>query len=174
MVNENIHNLVNSGLLKGKRIFSTNVSYKRFLKNNNRKSIISDSKPYGLWYAIGDSWLKWCISEEPGWIGKYIYEIKLNPQANILFIKNEESVFFFSKKYARKDNNSFFPKSIFINWGKVMKDYDGIEINPYFRKLRHNYNLMWYNGWDIPSGCIWNSNAKKRIILITELKLLEV
>ncbi len=174
MANENIHNLIDSGLLKGKRIFSTNIPYKRFLKNNNRKSIIDDFKPYGLWYAIGNSWLKWCLSEEPGWIGKYIYEIKLNPEANILFIKNEKSVFSFSKKYGKKDNNYSLSKSVLINWQRVMKDYDGIEINPYFRNLRHNYNLIWYNGWDIPSGCIWNSNAKKKIILITEPKLLEI
>lgn len=36
----------------------------------------------------------------------------------------------------------------------VAKDYDGIEIAPYQESLR--YDLEWYYGWDVASGCIWN------------------
>ena len=47
-------------------------------------------------------------------------------------------------------------KDYFINWDQVSKDYGGIEICPYLKERDH-YN--WYSGFDVASGCIWNTKA---------------
>jgi hypothetical protein len=41
--------------------------------------------------------------------------------------------------------------------------YDGIEINPYQFEARYQY--LWYYGWDIASGCVWNLNNVKLKLL---------
>jgi len=40
----------------------------------------------------------------------------------------------------------------------VSKEYDGIEIAPYQWDAR--LSLIWYYGWDVASGCIWNLDKK--------------
>ena len=57
-----------------------------------------------------------------------------------------------------------------IDWQRVLEDYDGIEVNPYFYELRLTHNLIWYYGWDVPSGCFWKASAKKKITLLAEYK----
>ena len=60
--------------------------------------------------------------------------------------------------------------SIHIDWPRVVNDYDGIEVNPYFYELRLAHNLIWYYGLDVPSGCFWKASAKKKITLLAEHK----
>ncbi len=167
MTNLVVKNLINTGFLEGKRIFTTNVRYERFLRPRKSEDGL---KPDGLWYSVGDSWLNWCVGEDYGGIGKYIYEIELRPKADILFLNSKKDVVSFSKEYVREDR-LFLPfTSIYIDWDKVKNNYDGIEVNPYFGELRHHHGLIWYYGWDVPSGCIWKAGAKKRITLIAEYK----
>ena len=42
-----------------------------------------------------------------------------------------------------------------IDWVKVRKLYDGVEIAPYQYKRRLHPNFSWYYGWDCASGVIW-------------------
>ena len=98
-----------------------------------------------------------------------------NPDKNkILSLKTKKDIQKFTIKYY---NNKLHK----ILWYNVMQDYGGIEI-PRFHKKLHEYNLPltidnskkniyhkiaeWYNGWDVPSGCIWNSNVQHSIIKI--------
>jgi hypothetical protein len=159
-------NLIETGLLDGRRTFTTNKKYGRFLRP--RKKGLYNAKPVGLWYAMEDSWIDWCLGEDFGGIGKYVYDIELNPEANIKFLDTVDDVLSFSKKYKRTDGfYANFP-SVFINWERVMSEYDGIEIDPYFHELRFEHDLMWYYGWDVPSGCLWKASTKKKITLIAE------
>ena len=57
-----------------------------------------------------------------------------------------------------------------IDWKKVASKYDGIEIVPYQPKAR--MNLLWYYGWDIASGCIWNL-GNTSLNLISKLFLIK-
>lgn len=50
-----------------------------------------------------------------------------------------------------------------IKWDKVADDYGGIEICPWIEKRKY---YLWYNTFDVASGCIWNINS---IIKDTEL-----
>ena len=167
MLNKAVKNLIGTGILDSRRIFTTNKEYSRFLKPRDRNY---DMKPTGLWYAIGDSWLEWCMGAEFNGIGNYVYEVELNPKSNILVLDNKEQVFAFAKnkKYANTGPGYEFMEGSFIDWKKVMSEYDGIEINPYFYDLRFDLGLLWYYGWDVPSGCLWKANAKKKINLIAE------
>lgn len=167
MKNSAIKNLIGTGLLDDKKIFTTNKQYQRFLKPSPHRF---DFKPGGLWYSIGSSWVEWCVGEDFGGIGKYVYKIELNSKANIIFLPTPDDVFSFSEKYKRTGQMYDRFDSIHIDWQKVVNDYDGIEINPYLHELRLTYNLIWYYGWDVSSGCIWEANAKKKITLLAEYK----
>lgn len=165
MLNKASKNLIATGILDDRRIFTTNKEYGRFLKP---RKIDYGCKPKGLWYAIGGSWIDWCIGEEFGGIGKYVYDIELDPKANIKFVNTEDEVFAFSKKYRRTDSfYANFP-SVYIDWQRVIRDYDGVEINPYFYSLRFAHDLMWYYAWDVPSGCIWKAKTKKKVTLLAK------
>jgi len=114
-------------------------------------------KPNGFWYGFGQEWINWCKSEMPEWVGKYIYEVNIN-NSNILRINTFNELIEFNQKYA-VDTRGMSQ----IDWKKVTNEYDGIEINPYQYKAR--LKLLWYYGWDIASGCIWNlKNTKLELI----------
>ena len=130
----------------------------------------SDSKPQGLWYGFDMEWIKWCERETPDFISEYIYRVFVDG-SNILQIKNYNELIEFTTKYYDKTNPSNIFHTIYdkknpinisyaisniyyIDWNEVSMEYDGIEINPFIRK--ESCELMWYFGWDVASGCIWN------------------
>jgi hypothetical protein len=102
-------------------------------------------KPHGLWYGIGYAWHEWVESEMPHWMGSHNYEVNLGKSA-ILIIDSCAGLDGFSRKYGRGEFH--------VDWELVSEKYDGIEIDPYQWSRRHEH--MWYYGWDIASGCLWN------------------
>jgi hypothetical protein len=40
-----------------------------------------------------------------------------------------------------------------IKWDEVSEDFGGIEICPYLLKRQY---YIWYNLFDVASGCVWN------------------
>jgi hypothetical protein len=120
----------------------------------------NDTKPKGLWYGIGTSWIDWIRSEMPNWERNHIFNINID-ESKILKISNEEEIINFNEKYKTEKIPMF--SLIIINWEEVAKDYSGIEISPYLYKMRHDRRVFWYYGWDVASGCIWNKNAIKSI-----------
>jgi hypothetical protein len=120
-------------------------------------------KPQGLWYACGDSWIEWTKSEQPDWLekSKYLYEISTTP--SILVIDTPEKFKAFEEEYV--DNGPNADKfSNWIDWVRVAKDYDGIEICPYRGDFREESD--WYYTWDVASGCIWSPSGIKDVKLI--------
>jgi hypothetical protein len=135
-----------------------------------RNTPISDqsikSKPKGLWYGFGTSWLDWIKSEMPHWERDYMHIIEINPD-KILTINSREELDLFTKKYGAKLSDYYN----LIDWSKVAKDYSGIEIPTYISSARREVD--WYYPWDVESGCIWNSDGVKSIKLIGENPLNE-
>ena len=127
---------------------SKNPIYKLEQKDYNQSY---GSKPNGLWYGFGKEWLDWIDSEMPEWKGEHIYKVNVNT-SNILQIKDYLEIENFTKEYLRRVQT--LPSTFFIDWNRISLKYDGIEINPYMWKYRHE--LLWYYGWDIASGCVWN------------------
>lgn len=113
-------------------------------------------KPSGLWYGIGTAWIDWVESEMPGWRGSYFY--KLITSGNVLKLTTVDAILDFTKKYQKISPNKFLD-SYNIQWDLVANKFDGIEISPYQWKLRLDNRTNWYYGWDVASGCIWNSDA---------------
>jgi hypothetical protein len=123
-------------------------------------------KPSGFWYGFGSEWIDWCRSEMPDWVGKYIYGVDVG-KSNVLQITTNLELIQFSREYESKVSDTGYRREAgeSIDWQKVASKYDGIEINPYQYEAR--YELMWYYGWDIASGCVWNL-SKVKLKLITD------
>lgn len=123
-------------------------------------------KPKGLWYALGTGWIDWCISEMPQWLhNTNAFRLKIHAD-KILFINTLKKLEAFDKKYRQKGKYGIER----INWLAIAKKYHGVEIAPHFWKRRYDFNFMWYSGWDVASGCIWNKDAIIRIEKIGKLR----
>lgn len=108
-------------------------------------------KPSGLWYGIGDSWIRWVRSEMEDWEQDNVFKLNIN-EGNIAIIRTYDKLAGFDAKYGIDYHGMRM-----VNWVEVAKDYDGIEIAPYINEGRFKY--FWYYGWDVASGCIWNKDA---------------
>jgi len=121
-------------------------------------------KPHGLWYACGHEWIQWCKKEnfEIGDLeNKFILDIDFN---KILILDSVDKMILFNKQYGIRDvqQREYWAVPNEIDWNEVSKNYQGIEICPYQWGLRNKF--LWYYGWDVASGCIWNKQAIKNII----------
>ena len=108
-------------------------------------------KPCGLWYGFGPSWVEWVESEMPEWKGKYYYKLEVN-ENKLIQLSTYSDIINFTEKFFDREPG-------FIKWKDVAKKYSGIEINPYVHPSK--YNVTWYYGWDVASGCIWKEDAIK-------------
>lgn len=118
-------------------------------------------KPKGLWYGIGDSWLRWVKNEMPDWEHDNVYRLDIN-ESRIKIIRTYKELLAFDAEYGLDNQGrSFFDNGRMIDWAKVAKEFDGIEIAPYIFEAR--YELQWYSTWDVASGCIWSGDAIKDI-----------
>jgi len=146
-------------ITKIKRTHNTNkvtINLKQEYKQSNPTAI----KPKGLWYGINDGWSKWCNSEMPHWIRKKHYTVILKDNIKLLVLNTESDIMEFHKKYVVKKKEII----TCIDWEKVAREYDGIEIRSYDRYnnvLRFDIEMLWYYGWDCSSGCIWNLDKIK-------------
>jgi len=113
-------------------------------------------KPRGLWYACDNDWLQWLIYEMPHWIGNYVYSFDIN-MSNVLQLSSLSDLKNFQSKYGSRG---------YIDWREVAMDFSGIEICPYIYEGR--YDIPWYYGWDVASGCIWDSSAFNSLKIIAE------
>ena len=117
-------------------------------KKYNQKN---DLKPRGFWYSIDDEWKTWVQSEMPEWLGEHEYLVDIG-DSNILFLDTPDKIINFHKEY--RQPHDMVDWHGMVDWNRVSQTYNGIEINPYQWSLR--LELLWYYGWDVASGCIWN------------------
>lgn len=141
----------------------------------------TDHKPKGMWYGFNNSWIDWCLSEQPNWLCPYIYEVTLH-ESKVLRITNVEEFEQFEdthhdipeyrKEPARMQGGCdllsledlMMPNGYrmrfhdYMNYGKVAQaGYGAMEITPYLWEKR--LESMWYYGWDCASGCVWDIQA---------------
>jgi hypothetical protein len=130
------------------------------------------NKPEGLWYECQDgsstNWKDFCDAGLTGGSSKYdrSYNVVLN-EYEILFIPDEHHFDKFAEMYsvphpADPDGSKGFDKM--IDWPKVASHYAGIEICPYLQSKRMDDDAFWYYGWDVASGCVWDSSGVKELI----------
>jgi len=118
------------------------------------KSPQINPKPKGLWYSLGNEWANLLKFDPLNWAKTYnnvfLLEIDLK---KILKIDSYEMLIVFDRNHS--DGN------MYVDWGKLQKmGYSGVEIIPYQGEAR--YNIPWYYGWDIASGCIWDTSCIKK------------
>jgi hypothetical protein len=111
-------------------------------------------KPTGVWYATGDEWLEWCRTDMPGWIRPNLYRLTLD-KSRMLIMRTASELRAFTKKYAHPDVLARH-NAMHLDWARVANEYTGIEIAPYIYECR--FDLMWYYGWDVASGCVWDKS----------------
>lgn len=123
-------------------------------------------KPDGLWVSYYDDWASWVTSETSWKLGKYVYEVVLNPDAKLLYMSTLAELEAFDKKYGFPLLPQFpLGRIRSIEWSRVTQEYDGIIIAPYVYPARHTFH--WYYGWDVGSGCLWHRNAVTELIQTT-------
>jgi len=141
----------------GDRIINTNnetITFRNIQQEPPHEKYMT--KPKGLWYSVGKSWLNWVRSEMPGWEGEHLFKITLTNK--IIVLKNKEDCRKFQEQYGYHQTNSLYKDDMIINWQKVSTKYAGVELWNYNDSTFH-----WTYGWDVPSGCVWNSTGFSEI-----------
>lgn len=133
----------------------------------------------GLWGCRGTEWLEWCNAEHFRSYDSY-YTWKLTKDAKLFYIDSvEDIVKLFSYKSPIPSHGSLanmLPDS--IDWSKVQKDYDAVEISPH---IAYNYrtipesilgvnNWFGFSAWDVPSICVFNKDKVELIDVVKERK----
>jgi hypothetical protein len=116
-------------------------------------------KPNGLWYGIGTAWIDYVRDVFPHREQEHMFKINVD-ESQMKIIRTLEELVEFEKEYGVKDGYYTY-----IDYVRVAQDYGGIEIAPYLGKAYGTH--MWYNGWDVPSGCIWRSGVITKIVRIS-------
>ncbi len=143
------------------KLFISKEPYTEFRNVAQQTPQSFSKKPQGLWYSCGDDWVDWAKYEMPHWIeeSNYLYEVVLGD--DVLRITNADEFQWLEKNFLRSTGFG----GAAMDW-KAIQDagYSGIEICPY--QAQFSYSADWYYGWDVASGCIWDSRG------IVEVKLL--
>jgi hypothetical protein len=155
--------------LKGKRIHLSHNEIK------NVRTVDPSStgvKPMGLYYTLGDLWVDWIRHEPKRLYGsKYIYEVIFSPDARIWAPKTYEDYYQITTKYAQSPEKLPWKDDIWIDYGKMSNDFDGLEIfeeNAYDVATSKTPEFGWVGELCEPlQGVVWNGN-------VTELKRLDV
>lgn len=150
------------GATKGDRIVMSAAPIEKF-RAVPRAAQEPARKPKGLWYACGFGWYE--FMEDHGYLlGSdtwYIYKLEIT--SDVCRIGTEEDLDNFTSRYAipeivrfsRTGTEYVYYKK--IDWPQVAKRYAGVEICPYLAGMSTRY--MWYDGWDVASGCIWDTRG---------------
>ena len=144
------------------KVFISKTPYTEFRNVQQKKPPHPMVKPQGLWYGCGDAWVEWVRSESPEWLeaSNYLYEVKTD--GKVLKISNDEE---FEELEAEFGIQSPFGR--LIDWELIQKEgYGGIEICPY--NMQRRMKSDWYYGWDVASGCIWDSSSIQDVVLLAE------
>ena len=117
-------------------------------------------KPKGLWYSVGDEWEEWCKSEMPHCVHKHKYSLEIDTK-KLLILTNENVQDFSRNNNVPLSGMGAYDMGYQLDWPRIAKTYYGVEVSEYSHELHFNFDMMWYNAWDVASGCVWDSRALK-------------
>ena len=128
----------------------------------------------GLWGCRDDSWKDWCEDNDFGYNPNY-FEWTLKPGTKIYTINTEEDFIYLLKNYGSLINGMYG-----IDYLKLAKDYDAVELTPTGNMHLHygidtndpelqnpQYKsalMIAMNAWDVPSICVFYPNKTVQII----------
>jgi hypothetical protein len=125
-------------------------------------------KPRGLWFSIGSAFFKWEYKEryftsETNYIYKLMnkYDITTDitdvQKKKVLEIRQSDVLDF---------HNKYHIGNIFKS-ADLCRDFGGLIFTNY-DPYRTFYECVWYNCIDADSGCIWNPELVKDVVLIAK------
>ncbi|MEX0597619.1 MAG: hypothetical protein WD512_14095 [Candidatus Paceibacterota bacterium] len=166
-------NLIKNYINKNKKYAIYTREFEQPITNFRPSELNYAGNPSGLWYACGDSWLKFLEPRKRFRdICCWLYVVEEEKGANIRKIRSFGELMEFGYNYLTRNNMNII-NSIDISWDKVkINGYDGIEICPsylpvqlYQQKLitKEEFILTaWHRNFDgVDSGVVWNVNAIK-------------
>jgi hypothetical protein len=116
-------------------------------------------KPSGLWYSIDDSLAVWSMNKLSSCPYTYLIDLDID-MSRICSISTFDKLVRFTDIYGTITE----PLCVrAIQWDIVAQDYAGVEINPYIETNLNEY-VSWYRGWDVASGCVWDTSC---VLLMT-------
>lgn len=133
----------------------------------------TSSKPRGLWYACGRSWLDFSLDEQdPGWLEDYLYRFDLD-EDRIVRVTTAAGMERFEATFLRGGRGIY---DLAPDWAKVKRETgaSGVEICPYRSEKRRRGWIRdedpWYRPWDVASGCLWDDRALRSVTLLARLR----
>lgn len=140
-------------------------SAKRFTYKARKYEQEVGRKPSGFWYDVDGDWARFCRGDEWNLDGLlYRYAVDVNAML-VLRVNGLRELDGFHARFRAPDKYGIRGRWD-IDWPRLAKVYDGIEIAPYVWERRHELN--WYYGWDCASGCIWNADAVRGVKLMEQ------
>jgi hypothetical protein len=97
-------------------------------------------------------WVRWCVDNMPGWVGKMGYIFEVNPNAKILQINSDIDAIKIAKSYGVEINDVVDLFGL-MPWDSIVKDYDAVYHVPNDR-----YDNIFMSTWDVESTAIFNLN----------------
>lgn len=125
-------------------------------------------KPQGLWYSINTEWVDWL--SEVNWHER-IYPNNLEIEVDlsrVLVLETLEQIISLKEEYTIF---SLEKLRECIDWKSIADKYAGIEIRNYNELKWQGYatadfiisGFMWFYGWDVSSGCVWDLSIVKQL-----------
>ena len=141
------------------RLFNT-ISTEVDLKRTYTLTKEYNLKPHGLWYSIDNEWIEWCKNNMPSFIRPNSFNLEINLNECIV-ISTEEELVNFNNKYKK----IYYDSIVGLDLVKLKEDYKGIEIRNYndLYDYRMELEYMWFYGWDVSSGCIWDLSILTKV-----------
>lgn len=132
---------------------SRDIGPLRLRENDPAGHRLEGFKPTGFWYEVDGDWRRWCRSESFETDGLFhLHRVELR-SCHMRFIDTIEKLDQFHEEYKVPFYDS--TRLSMIDWKRVGRNWDGIEIAPYQWERRLAPEFLWYYGWDCASGCIW-------------------
>ena len=151
----------------------------------------------GMIADLTDESIDW-IRMGSTWNDCYLYHFEID-MSGILQIETPSQFENFQEKYGvflPYPGDPNFSYCIAIRWNEVAANYAGIQIcpfmlqplinldkiGPFTRRLTRDelyawrlwqdfyQKCYWYHGWDIASGCVWDTSAIQKVILVATKK----
>lgn len=129
----------------------------------NQPVLDVDYKPRGgMWYSIGNAWLRWCFDN---WtVPTLVYEVEIDERR--VFRMDEGNARAFMERFG-VDTGRFCPQ---VHWGLVANAYAGFEMaieSPgALRFFEERRDIGWIRTFDVPSGCVWDLSAARFVRLV--------
>lgn len=149
------------------------ISYKSVWRVN-RIAQTPNVKPEGLWYAQGNSWIRWCERNQwgdPRQAKKYRVKLRYTDNlvrsapTRVLKLSTLAALYQFTHLYV--DLKTEKTSRPVLRWDRVAEKFAGIEvrvdtINVPLKALKY----LWFHNLDVISGCVWDPAGVRALTYI--------